>query len=44
MIENKSRRRKSQDKKHQLSDWQQRSIPMEMRMNAVADTMYLLDI
>ena len=32
------------DKKHQLSDWRQRPIPMEMRMYAVADTMYLLDI
>ena len=44
IIENKSRRRKIHDKKHQLSDWRQRPIPMELRMNAVADTMYLLDI
>ena len=44
MIENKSRRRKIHDKKYQLSGWRQRSIPMETRINAVADTMYLLDI
>jgi len=32
------------DKQHQLSDWRQRPLPVDMRSYAVSDTMYLLDI
>ena len=32
------------DKKHQLSDWRQRPVPIEMLQYAISDTMYLLDV
>jgi exosome complex exonuclease RRP6 len=32
------------DKSHQLSDWRQRPLPSDMRLYAIMDTHYLLDI